>query len=155
MTAALRVSVKSYGVKYRQPIVAQFTVDARILDNPNNVEELKLYNGLYPDVAEYVLVQPIAGELLTGATIIGLTHIDAALARKQPEVVLAVFCTGGKHRSVAMAEELARLLRRRRPAVELRTEHLDIRTGREQWPIPVEPPDLTGDDLLIEVDQAG
>lgn len=87
-------------------------------------------------------------------SIIGLTHTDAALARQDPEVVLAVFCTGGKHRSVAIAEELARLLRRQRPAVEIRTEHLDISTGREQWPIPVEPPpELTGDDLLIEVEQ--
>lgn len=129
----LVVLLESYGVKCRPAQAAQLSVDARVLDNPARVEELRDRTGLDDDVADYVLSQRLAHDLLAGATMITLAEIDGAIARQAERVRIVIYCTGGKHRSVALIEDLARRVRLTRPGVVLAVEHLDIASGREDW----------------------
>jgi UPF0042 nucleotide-binding protein len=103
----LRASVVSFGYKYGLPVDADLVVDCRFLPNPHWIPELRPMSGRDPEVREYVLSQPGALDFLD--------HYAASLAivvegyRREGKryVTLAVGCTGGKHRSVAIAEELS------------------------------------------------
>jgi UPF0042 nucleotide-binding protein len=85
-------------------------VDTRFLDNPYWVPDLKPLDGRDPRVREYVLGQPAAGCLLDGlkATLVPLLPDYRRQGRM--ELTIAFGCTGGQHRSVALAEEMARRL---------------------------------------------
>ena len=107
----LRVTVLSFGFKYGLPPDADFVLDARFLPNPYWVPELREHNGREPEVSEYVLGQQGARAFVeTYAQL-----IDAAAPGFEREgkryLTVAIGCTGGKHRSVAIAEELSRHLR--------------------------------------------
>jgi len=104
------VRVIAFGYKHGLPPTADWVVDARFLDNPYWVEELRSQTGLDPAVRRYVLAQPAAGELLDNLvrTIGGL--LPAYRAQGRQELTIAFGCTGGRHRSVALAAELARRL---------------------------------------------
>jgi RNase adapter protein RapZ len=104
---ALRVNVMSFGFKYGLPVDADMVADCRFLPNPHWVAALAPLTGQDDEVREYVLGQPGAAEFLR-------SYVDAVrvtLAGYQREgkhhVMLAVGCTGGKHRSVVMAEQIA------------------------------------------------
>ncbi|MFM9050121.1 MAG: RNase adapter RapZ, partial [Actinomycetota bacterium] len=105
--APLRATVLSFGFKYGIPVDADVVLDARFLPNPHWVDELRPQTGLDADVNDYVLEFPQAREFLDRAT--GLLDLMAAgyLQEGKRYVTIAVGCTGGKHRSVAMAENLA------------------------------------------------
>ena len=100
----------AFGYKHGLPPGADWVVDARFLDNPYWVEELRPQTGLDPAVRRHVLSQPAAGELLDNLqrTIGGL--IPAYRAQGRQELTIAFGCTGGRHRSVVLAAELARRL---------------------------------------------
>ena len=100
----------AFGYKHGLPPGADWVVDARFLDNPYWVEELRPQTGLDPAVRRHVLAQPAAGELLDNLqrTIGGL--IPAYRAQGRQELTIAFGCTGGRHRSVVLAAELARRL---------------------------------------------
>jgi hypothetical protein len=100
----------AFGYKHGLPPAADWVVDARFLDNPYWVEELRPQTGLDPAVRRYVLAQPAAGELLDNLerTIGGL--IPAYRSQGRQELTIAFGCTGGRHRSVVLATELARRL---------------------------------------------
>ncbi|MET9297174.1 RNase adapter RapZ [Streptomyces sp. NPDC003077] len=106
----LRATVMSFGFKYGLPVDADLVVDCRFIPNPHWVPELRPYTGLNDEVSGYVFSQPGAKEFLDGYA--DLLKIVAEGYRREGKryVTIAVGCTGGKHRSVAMSEKLARRL---------------------------------------------
>ncbi|HZC73937.1 MAG TPA: RNase adapter RapZ [Jatrophihabitans sp.] len=104
---ALRATVVSFGYKYGLPLDADLVVDVRFLPNPHWIPELRPLTGRDPEVRDYVLSQEGAGEFLDRYTEL-LEVIGAGYMRESKRyLTLAVGCTGGKHRSVAMSEQLA------------------------------------------------
>ncbi len=123
----LRVTVLSFGFKYGLPQDADFVLDARFLPNPYWVPELREHNGQEEAVSGYVLGQPGAAEFVaTYANLVGATAPGFEREGKR-YLTVAVGCTGGKHRSVAIAEELADRLRQSR--ISAHAQHRDL--GRE------------------------
>jgi UPF0042 nucleotide-binding protein len=105
--AALRATVVSFGYKYGLPVDADLVVDVRFLPNPHWIPELRDLTGQDPEVRDYVLGQEGAEEFLDRYTEL-LKIIGAGYSRESKRyLTLAVGCTGGKHRSVAMAQQLA------------------------------------------------
>ena len=106
----LLVSCLSFGYKNGIPDGAAWVVDVRLLENPYWVEELRPLDGRDQRVRDYVLEQPAAQELLDNL----YRTLHAALPhyreRGRSHLVIAFGCTGGRHRSVAMAREMAERL---------------------------------------------
>ncbi|OYN88304.1 RNase adapter RapZ [Parenemella sanctibonifatiensis] len=107
----LRVAVMSFGFKHGLPIDADTVVDVRFLPNPHWVPELRPHSGCDAPVSEYVLAQPGARDFLRGLEdLIQIAH-EGYVREGKRFVTLAVGCTGGRHRSVAMSEAIAEMLR--------------------------------------------
>jgi UPF0042 nucleotide-binding protein len=108
----LRVTLLTFGFKNGLPVDADMVFDVRFLPNPHWVPELRPQTGLSKPVSDYVLGQRGAEEFLR--TMQDLLDVVAVgyLTEGKRFATLAIGCTGGKHRSTAMAEELARRLRR-------------------------------------------
>ncbi|SFC81597.1 RNase adapter RapZ [Streptomyces aidingensis] len=123
----LRATVMSFGFKYGLPVDADHVMDVRFLPNPHWVPELRPYTGTSEEVSSYVMGQPGAKEFLDHYA--ELLNLIAAGYRREGKryVTVAIGCTGGKHRSVAMAEKLARRLSD--AGVETVVVHRDM--GRE------------------------
>ncbi|MER6050734.1 RNase adapter RapZ [Streptomyces sp. BHT-5-2] len=123
----LRATVMSFGFKYGLPVDADMVIDCRFIPNPHWVPELRPFTGLNDEVSDYVFKQPGTKEFLDGYT--DLLRLVAAGYRREGKryVTIAVGCTGGKHRSVAMSEKLARRLTS--DGVETVVVHRDM--GRE------------------------
>lgn len=123
----LKVTALSFGFKYGLPPDADFVLDARFLPNPYWVPELKELTGCDADVSRYVLGQHGARTFVeTYARLINATAPGFEREGKR-YLTVAVGCTGGKHRSVAIVEELARRLREVR--LSATAQHRDL--GRE------------------------
>ncbi|HEX4836783.1 MAG TPA: RNase adapter RapZ [bacterium] len=121
----LTVSVVSFGYKYGIPLDADLVFDVRFLPNPHYVEALRSLPGNSPAIREFVLrwdqtrefqqrLHDLVGYLLPQYTAEGKTHLT-----------IAIGCTGGKHRSVVIGEDLARFLRSAR--FETRLKHRDVK----------------------------
>jgi RNase adapter protein RapZ len=124
---ALRVNVMSFGFKYGLPVDADMVADCRFLPNPHWIPELAPLTGQDSEVRDYVLGQPGAAEFLEAYTrAVGVT-LDGYQREGKHFATLAVGCTGGKHRSVAMAEQIAARLAGSWPRT--RVVHRDL--GRE------------------------
>ena len=105
---AMQTSVVSFGFKNGIPLDVDLVFDCRFLPNPHWVESLREHTGLDDDVREYVLHRPEAEEFL-GRLDDLLAFLLPAYAREGKSYLsIAIGCTGGRHRSVAIAEELAR-----------------------------------------------
>ncbi|MBT8226607.1 MAG: RNase adapter RapZ [Dactylosporangium sp.] len=123
----LRVTVLSFGFKYGVPPDADFVVDARFLPNPYWVPELRDHTGRDAEVSGYVLGQRGAVTFVeTYARLVNATTPGFEREGKR-YLTVAVGCTGGKHRSVAIAESLAGRLREMR--LPASAQHRDL--GRE------------------------
>jgi RNase adapter protein RapZ len=109
-TTALRVNVLSFGFKYGIPIDSDFVADMRFLPNPFWVSELRDLTGMEQDVATYVTNQPRAKRFVAEYLPTLRTAAEGYLYEGKRFLTVAVGCTGGKHRSVAMAEHLAQQL---------------------------------------------
>nr|WP_267128544.1 MULTISPECIES: RNase adapter RapZ [unclassified Nocardioides] len=107
-TTKLRVTVLSFGFKYGIPVDADFIADMRFLPNPHWVPELRPGTGRDPDVAQYVRSRSGAEEFLDGYVPVLEGVAEGYLREGKRFMRVAIGCTGGKHRSVAMAEEIAR-----------------------------------------------
>jgi UPF0042 nucleotide-binding protein len=127
-SAGLHLTVMSFGFKYGLPTDVDMVADARFLPNPFWIPELRPHTGLDPEVSDYVLGQEGAREFIDSYA----TAVRPVLAGYQREnkrhATIAIGCTGGKHRSVAMARELAKLLQEF-PGVAVSLKHRDL--GRE------------------------
>jgi RNase adapter protein RapZ len=126
-TMNLKITVVSFGFKYGIPPDADFVADMRFLPNPHWVPELRPRTGRDPEVAAYVREQSGAEEFLDGflGVLEGVTR--GYLTEGKRFMTIAVGCTGGKHRSVAMTVEIARRLAER--GHHVRATHRDL--GRE------------------------
>ena len=109
-TPPLTATVLSFGFKYGLPLDADLVVDARFLPNPHWIPELRPHTGRDPDVRDYVLGQEAATEFLDRYTEVLRLLVPGYRREGKRYLTLAVGCTGGKHRSVAIAEEFARRL---------------------------------------------
>ena len=123
----LRATVVSFGFKYGLPVDADLVVDVRFLPNPYWIPELRELTGNDQEVKDYVLSQDDALPFLDRYAAL-LQLIGAGYQRESKRyLTLAVGCTGGKHRSVVMAQELARRLEA--DGVHATVAHRDL--GRE------------------------
>ncbi len=126
----LRLAVMSFGFKYGIPLDADTVLDLRFLPNPYWDPAMRPYTGKDAAVRDFVLGQELAGSFLDHAERMMRTAVAGYLAEGRRFVTVAVGCTGGKHRSVAIAEELAlRLADLEDAGVQLTTFHRDL--GRE------------------------
>lgn len=108
--AGVRINVLSFGYKYGIPVDADLVLDCRFIPNPHWVPELKPKTGQDKDVSNYVLSQNSVTEIIENYAEL-LKQMSAGYFREGKKyLTLAVGCTGGKHRSVAVAEELAKKL---------------------------------------------
>jgi UPF0042 nucleotide-binding protein len=120
----MQTTLTSFGYKHGLPLDTDLVIDCRFLPNPHWVDELRPLSGLDEPVRDYVLGQPITDEFLE--------HLDAMLALLLPAYVaegksyltIAFGCTGGRHRSVAIAEAVAAALREK--GFDLRVAHRDL-----------------------------
>jgi hypothetical protein len=101
------ITCTAFGYKKGIPDGAAWVVDVRFLDNPYWVDELRSLDGRDPRVREFVLGQPAAGELLDNLERTLRAAIPHYRERGRSQLVVAFGCTGGRHRSVAMAREMA------------------------------------------------
>ncbi len=126
-TGGLHATVMSFGFKYGLPVDADLVADMRFLPNPHWVPELRPQNGRDRPVSDYVLAQDGALDFLDAYDRV-LRIIEEGYRREGKRyVTVAVGCTGGKHRSVALAEQLAGRLRAR--GTDTTVVHRDL--GRE------------------------
>ena len=107
----LRVAVMSFGFKYGIPLDADLVFDMRFLPNPFWIPELRPKNGTEPKVAQYVMSRHGAQEFVDRVVDLMKPMTEGYTREGRRYVTLAVGCTGGKHRSVAVAEELAARLK--------------------------------------------
>jgi UPF0042 nucleotide-binding protein len=123
----MRVNIVSFGFKYGLPVDADLVADCRFLPNPHWVATLRPLTGLDQPVHDYVLGQPGAKEFLTAY----LETLGVLLAGYEREgkvfVTLAIGCTGGKHRSVTIAEQIG--VRLAGSGADVQVTHRDL--GRE------------------------
>jgi len=122
------VTVMSFGFKYGLPPDADMVADMRFLPNPFWNPDLKALTGKDSPVREYVLAQPGSVEFLDGYAAALAPVLRGYQEENKRHSLVAVGCTGGKHRSVVMTQELAERLRSL-PGVAVRVKHRDL--GRE------------------------
>lgn len=120
----LQVAVESFGFKYGLPIDADIVMDVRFLPNPHWDETLRPLVGLDLPVRDSVLGAPQAQSFLEKLTALLESVLPEYAAEGKSYLTIAIGCTGGRHRSVAIAEELASRLRLSGQPV--RTSHRDL-----------------------------
>jgi UPF0042 nucleotide-binding protein len=123
----LRVNVISFGFKYGIPLDADHVVDVRFLANPYWITELRHLTGRDQPVRDYVLARPGAVEFIDRYVDALAPVLAGYLNEEKRYVTIAVGCTGGKHRSVAISEAIAERLRARGQLVTVSARDL----GRE------------------------
>jgi RNase adapter protein RapZ len=126
-TTALKASIVSFGFKYGIPVDADLLADMRFLPNPHWVPDLRPLSGRDPEVAAYVKDRPEAQAFLEQYVPLLQTVTTGYLREGKRFMTVAIGCTGGKHRSVAMTEEIAARLTS--VGIDARPVHRDL--GRE------------------------
>ncbi len=106
----LMVTLESFGYKYGVPVDADIMFDVRFLANPFFIEELRPHTGLDADVATYVLRRPEADLFMAQISALLESTLPLYIREGKSYLTIAVGCTGGRHRSVAIVEELGRRL---------------------------------------------
>lgn len=107
----LAIQLISFGFKYGVPLEADLVFDVRFMQNPYYIDELRPHSGLTQPVREFVLGQPVAQEFLRYLREFLAFAIPAYQGEGKTRLTIALGCTGGYHRSIALAEELADWLR--------------------------------------------
>jgi UPF0042 nucleotide-binding protein len=124
---ALHLNIMSFGFKYGLPLDADHVVDVRFLPNPHWVPSLRPFTGRDAEVSGYVLGQPGVDEFLDRYQAMLEPVFEGYVRENKRYATIAVGCTGGKHRSVAIAEEFGQRLAA--AEVEINVVHRDL--GRE------------------------
>jgi UPF0042 nucleotide-binding protein len=122
--AGLKTSVVSFGYKHGLPLDVDLVLDCRFLPNPHWVEQLRPLTGLDEPVRDYVCQQPETGEFLKRVDDLLALLLPAYVKEGKSYLSIGVGCTGGTHRSVVIAEEMARLLHDR--GFEPTVSHRDV-----------------------------
>lgn len=119
-------SITSFGYKYGLPIDVDLVLDARFLPNPYYVAELKPLSGKDAEIKDFVLNRAETESFLAKYCDLLAELLPQYLAQGKHHLSLAVGCTGGRHRSVAVAEEIARRMQVLNVGANLRVAHRDI-----------------------------
>lgn len=122
--SSLFITVLSFGFKYGIPSDADLVFDVRFLPNPYYVEELRFHTGMEEPVRDYVMQGGTAAEFLEKLTDLLRFLIPRYEQEGKNQLVIAVGCTGGKHRSVAIAHEVFKRLKEAE-RYEVHMEHRD------------------------------
>jgi UPF0042 nucleotide-binding protein len=131
MAKALRINVLSFGYKYGIPVDADLVLDCRFIPNPHWVPELRPKSGLDDAVYNHVLASEGVAEFVKAYVDVVEKMIPGYLREGKKYVTIAIGCTGGKHRSVSIAREIATQLNRAHDDfdVSAHPSHRDV--GRE------------------------
>lgn len=120
----LQVAVESFGFKHGLPLDADIVMDVRFLPNPHWVDDLRPLTGHDPKVRDYVLERGITSSFLDHFETMLVEVLPSYQAEGRSYLTIAIGCTGGRHRSVAIAEELSRRFSSR--GIAARTSHRDV-----------------------------
>jgi UPF0042 nucleotide-binding protein len=131
MLPTLRVNVLSFGYKYGIPVDSDLVLDCRFIPNPHWIPELRPLNGLDKPVSEKVLGSEGVGDFVTSYVNVVRKMIPGYFREGKKYVTIAIGCTGGKHRSVAIAEEIARQLTHSSQDLEITAHATHRDVGRE------------------------
>ncbi len=123
-TGGLQVNVVSFGYKHGLPLDVDLVFDCRFLPNPHWVDELRPYTGLDGPVVEYVMAQPATGDFLAELGRLLELTLPGYENEGKAYLSIAIGCTGGRHRSVVIAEQVA--LRLRALGCRTSVHHRDI-----------------------------
>jgi UPF0042 nucleotide-binding protein len=131
MAKALRINVLSFGYKYGIPVDADLVLDCRFIPNPHWIPELRPLSGLDDAVYNHVLASDGVADFVKSYVNVVEKMIPGYLTEGKKYVTIAIGCTGGKHRSVSVAREIAAQLNREHGdfAVSAHATHRDV--GRE------------------------
>lgn len=110
--ATLQIQVVTFGFKHGTPRDADMVLDVRFLPNPHWVEELRPFNGTQEPVRDYVFGQPATAPFVESLEQLLDVVVPGFVAEGKRYLTLAIGCTGGKHRSVAVGQHIADYLRR-------------------------------------------
>ena len=121
----MQTTVMSFGYKHGLPLDVDLVLDCRFLPNPHWVEELRPKTGRDRAVRRYVLDNPLTGEFLERLDGLLDVLLPGFIAEGKSYLTIAVGCTGGRHRSVVITDELASRLRKR--GIEPRVLHRDVK----------------------------
>ncbi len=120
----MQTSVVSFGFKHGVPVDVDMLFDVRFLPNPFWVDTLRDQSGLDPDVRDYVLGNELSEKFLAHLDGLFELLLPAYVEEGKSYLTIAIGCTGGRHRSVALSEELGRRLRAH--GTQVRVQHRDI-----------------------------
>ena len=123
-----RVAIRltSFGYKHGIPLEADLVFDVRAAANPHWVPELRPLDGRSPEISSYVLGDPIGASLLQSVETYLAASVPAYLADGRGRLSVAIGCTGGRHRSVAIVEALAHRLPAIVGSAPIVVEHRDL-----------------------------
>ena len=119
----MQIAIESFGFKNGLPLDADVVMDVRFLPNPHWVDELRPLTGHDPKVRDYVLERAVTSEFLDRFEGLLVQMLPNYQAEGRSYLTIAIGCTGGRHRSVAIAEELAQRFAAR--GIAARTSHRD------------------------------
>jgi UPF0042 nucleotide-binding protein len=123
----IRMNILSFGYKYGIPVDSDLLLDCRFIPNPHWIPELRPLNGRDEPVRKAVLSAPGVDKFIDDYVALLISMSNGFLTEGKKFVTVAIGCTGGKHRSVAISEEIATRLNR--PGVTAHAMHRDV--GRE------------------------
>ena len=131
MLPTLLINVLSFGYKYGIPVDADLVLDCRFIPNPHWIPELRPLNGLDAPVSEKVLSSDGVEEFVKSYVSVVRQMIPGYFREGKKYVTIAIGCTGGKHRSVAVAEEISRQLALTSSDLEISSHATHRDVGRE------------------------
>ena len=124
----LQIAVESFGFKHGLPLDADIVMDVRFLPNPHWVEDLRPLTGHDPKVRDYVLERGATSSFLDNFEAMLVDVLPSYQSEGRSYLTIAIGCTGGRHRSVAIAEEMSRRFGAR--GIAARTSHRDVGGAR-------------------------
>ncbi|MGI5824105.1 MAG: RNase adapter RapZ [Bacillota bacterium] len=133
----MSVSVYSFGFKYGMPIDVDLVMDVRFLPNPYYIEEMRTLTGLNAPVRDYVLNKEVTKNFLEKYSSLLIDILPKYIEEGKKHLSIGIGCTGGQHRSVAIADELGKILTAAQKSgkygldgIEIRTDHRDVEKSR-------------------------
>ena len=125
----VRINVLSFGYKYGIPVDSDLVLDCRFIPNPHWIPELRLLTGLTTQVSEKVLGNSGVGEFVKNYVALVASMIPGYMQEGKKYLTVSVGCTGGKHRSVAITQEISKQLNALDIGLSAYPTHRDV--GRE------------------------
>ncbi len=123
----MTVHLQSFGYRFGLPLESDLVMDVRFLPNPYFIPELKEFSGLDPKVRAYVLKHGETGEFLTKFKELLEFLLPGYKREGKSYLTISIGCTGGRHRSVVIAEEIRDFFKRKQ--LNLKVSHRDMEKG--------------------------